>query len=186
MQDAPLSTVDYTFFYKNVVRFILCQKALGIKNSYNIPYISKLVCYFSVAKIDDWTSAEYYNYVYLFKFFFGKRAFFTKFRTYFDCGVYSYSFNIMIIINKLQYDSIYYLLNDVMCGADDSYISKQIFNKNLNIFYIAYHDINKFSEKKDNLGLFKVKRKLNIKLFCEGLDLTSAKLLLRNLKIDLF
>ena len=53
----------------------------------------------------------------------------------------------------------------------------------LQIYYLVFKDLNVFSEKKTNLGLFVLKSKLNFKMFCTGQDILSNTLLLRNMKI---
>ena len=46
-------------------------------------------------------------------------------------------------------------------------------------------DMNLFSEKKTNLGLFFLLTPLNLHIFCQGCDTVSLPLLLLNLKLRL-
>lgn len=75
--------VDYNFFNKYTVRHILMNKLGNISNTHSIPRISKLLFTFSLDRIDDIDSARVYNYIYLFKFFFGKIAYSTKLKSYY-------------------------------------------------------------------------------------------------------
>lgn len=54
----------------------------------------------------------------------------------------------------------------------------------LNFFYLVIKDLNVFSEKKTNLGLFYLKNNLDIKLFFHGINGDSCKVLLKNIKLN--
>ena len=178
---------DYNFFYKYVVRSILFNKLNNITNSYSIPYINKLVLFFSISKIEDIDHVRGYNYAYLFKFFFGKRVFLTRKRSFFNLGKWTYSFNVSIILRNFSiYEQIFYLVNDLLPRIDRSYLNFGIFSKDSKIFYLVIKDLNVFSEKKTNLGLFFLENNLNFHIFCCGVDLHGTTLLLRNLKINFF
>jgi hypothetical protein len=58
------------------------------------------------------------------------------------------------------------MINDILFFLEPIYIHAGIFSKNMNIFYISISDLNIFSEKKTNLGLFYLKQTLNLHLFC--------------------
>lgn len=67
--------VDYYFFYKYTIRFILMQKLNCIKNTYNIPNLKKLLFYFSINKLEDIDEVQgYIIYIYL-SFFLVERLF---------------------------------------------------------------------------------------------------------------
>jgi hypothetical protein len=78
--------LDYHFTYKNTLRFLLLHKLGSSNNTYNLPSINKLIFFFSLRKLEDLDSSEVYNYLYLFKYFFGKNAFLTKNKSYFVLG----------------------------------------------------------------------------------------------------
>jgi hypothetical protein len=65
---------------------LLLHKLGYKKNIYTIPSINKLVFFFSLKKLEDLDSPEIYNYLYLFKYFFGRSAFLTKNKSYFVLG----------------------------------------------------------------------------------------------------
>jgi len=78
--------IDYSFFYKFTVRSIIAYKFFTIGNTYNIPFISKLLLFFSLANIEDIHIVSAYNYAYLFRFFFGRKACFSRFKSFFSLG----------------------------------------------------------------------------------------------------
>lgn len=77
-------------------------------------------------------------------------------------------------------------MNDLIFKMERSYISFGILSSEPKIFYIIIKDLNIFSEKKTNLGLFSLKNNLDLKLFCTGYDLIASKILLRNMKLNMF
>jgi hypothetical protein len=79
--------MDLYFVYKYNLRNILINKIGYYNNSYQIPNINKLILFFSLKKLDDLDDVQIYNYFYLFKFFFGKKAYFTKIKKFFYLGV---------------------------------------------------------------------------------------------------
>lgn len=78
--------IDFFHFYKYSIRTLLIHKLSFIKNTYNIPRIVSLSLFFSLRKLEDIDTVEVYNYLYLFKFFFGRCAFLTRCKSYFNIG----------------------------------------------------------------------------------------------------
>jgi hypothetical protein len=78
--------IDLFFTYKYTIRFLLSHKLINNYNIHTIPNISKLVLYFSLNKLEDIDSIEIYNYLYLFKQFFGRKAFLSKTKSQFNLG----------------------------------------------------------------------------------------------------
>jgi hypothetical protein len=78
--------LDYYFNYKNTYRFLLISKLGNIKNTYNIPKIKKVTFFFYFNKIEDLDDLQLYNSFYFFKFFLGKKAFFTKTYSIYSLG----------------------------------------------------------------------------------------------------
>lgn len=63
--------VDYYFHFKNSIRFILLHKLGNITNTYDIPYIRKLLFFFSINQLEDIDDVQgYITYIYL-SFFLG-------------------------------------------------------------------------------------------------------------------
>lgn len=71
------------------------------------------------------------------------------------------------------------------CLSERMYLKCGWHSKKLQIFYLLLGDLNLFSEKKTNLGLFYLLTPLNLQIFSQGCDPVSLPLLLKNLKIDL-
>lgn len=82
-----MEMVDYKFYYLYSIRTIMINKYFKINNVLSIPKITKLLFFFQLSKIEDLDDAQLYNYVYLFKYFFGRRAFFTKIKSFFNVGM---------------------------------------------------------------------------------------------------
>lgn len=175
-------SIDYNFFYKQVARGILINK-LNVDNIYNVPSINKINFFFILSKIEDLDDVQIYNYLYLFKYFFGKSAFLTKIKSFFNLGKWSYSLKVILNIKSNDiYKIFFFFLNDIYYIAEKSYKYKGIFSNKLNIFYIIIKDLHIFSEKKTNLGLFFLKQSLNMHIFCKGCD--DMHLFLKNLKLN--
>lgn len=77
--------LDYNFHNKHIVRHIMMNK-INIINTHAIPNISKLIFTFNLNRLDDIDDVQVYNYIYLFKFFFGKIAYLTRLRSYYSLG----------------------------------------------------------------------------------------------------
>jgi hypothetical protein len=181
--------LDYYFTYKNSLRFLIFLK-LGLLNNintYNVPFLNKLTFFFSLSKSVDKDNISIYNYFYLFKFFFGKNAFLSKYKSYYNLGMWYYSFKVYIIIIKKEvYSYLFYYLNDFLSMIDKIYFKYGIFSNKLNILYIVLKDLTIFSEKKTNMGLFNLENSLNLHLYFSGGDINSSKLIMKNCKINFF
>jgi len=179
--------VDSFFFQKYTNRLILMHKLGSVLNHHSIPQLIKIVCFFIFSKIEDIHRVELYNCLYLFKFFFGRRAFLTKYKSFFSLGNWTYSIMVSFVVREKElYSFLYFFLNDFLSSIERSFLSAGLVSADKKIFYIVLRDMNVFSERKTNLGLFFLKSPLNVNLFCTGLDLLSAQILLKNLKFNLF
>lgn len=78
---------------------------------------------------------------------------------------------------------LFFFFNNIYKLIDNSFIKKGFLSKKLNIFYFIIKDMNIFSEIKTNLGLFNLKKFLNINIYYLGLDFNSSKIHLNNIKI---
>lgn len=178
--------VDYYFFYKYTLRNILMNK-YKFNNTYSIPFLKELTMFIPLRKMEGNTfmeTREAYNYFYLFKFFFGYYSFINSFKSSFNVGLWTYSYNIQLSVKKKNiFNVLFYLLNDVLYLVDKSFLSSGIFSKDLNILYVNLRDLNLFSEKKTNLGLFNLNSELNILFKLGGGDHKTSKVLLKNFKL---
>jgi hypothetical protein len=117
---------DYYFSYKNSIKLLMLLKlnARNYKSVLNIPKLSKLNYHFLISRSTDKDTVSIYNYFYLFKFFFGKNAFLSKYRSYYNLGLWYYSFKVSIVINNKQiYKYLSYYINDYL-----SMLIKYIYN----------------------------------------------------------
>lgn len=86
--------------------------------------------------------------------------------------------------DKWVYSCLYFLFNDIFSTIDKGSLQKGIYSYNLPVYYLVLHDLNVFSEKKTNLGLFYLRQKLTLHFFC-GKDINSMRFFFLNLKYDL-
>ena len=154
-----------------------------IKSIYRIPNIKKLNFYFFFNKLENLNESEVYNCFFLFKFFFGRKVFFTKTYSFYSLGKYYFNFNIQLIITKLFdiYHLLFYLKNNILTLLDKSILTKKFINNNL--FFINIKNIKVFSEIKTNLGLFSLNNSININIYLLGCDLNYNNIFIKLLKI---
>ena len=99
-------------------------------------------------------------------------------------GTWYYNFKVSISINKKEvYSILFYYINDFLNSIDKIYFKYGIYSKKSNILYIVLKDLTVFIEKKTNMGLFNLEDSLNLHLYFSGGDITSSKIILKNLKI---
>lgn len=78
---------DYFSIYKSIIRNIIIRKHNIIFNSNQIPCIIRLVYSFRLHKLENLDDVQIYNYLYFFKFFFGRRGSLTKYKAFFNLGL---------------------------------------------------------------------------------------------------
>ncbi len=66
-----------------------------------IPSILKLKFFFNLVKLEDTDDVQIYNYLYLFKYFFGKRAYLSRIKSFFNIGKWTYSLKVQLMIYNL-------------------------------------------------------------------------------------
>lgn len=178
-----MTRTDILFNYNNTTRFVLLHK-LSVLNSFLVPSLHKLVCYFSVKNIEDLNDVKIYNYFFFLKFFFGTRAFFTGYRMDQGFGRTAYDFNIQIVIRKTDLSFPFsFILNDVMPIIDNDYLYYNLKKIDYFICNVTIKDMNIFSEKKTNLGLFNLKDNFNLKFYISAKSMVHAKLYFNNSKL---
>lgn len=155
---AMYALVDGSFNYTYLVRFLLIHKTDVFFSTFEVPLLRRLLFFFSVIDLSDLDDARVFNYYYLFRFFFGSKAFFTGFKTRFSLGRTFYSFNVVSFFSqRFSFFPMNFLINDVL----------PIINKNNYGYYVdgfsftmSFFDMNLFLEKKNNLALFNLKNPL--------------------------
>lgn len=174
---------DILFNYNSITRFVLLHK-LSVENTFFIPSLHKLVCYFSIKNLEDLNDVKIYNYFFFFKFFFGSRAFLTGYRTDQGFGHTAYNFNVQIILRKLDLSFPFsFIVNDIMPIIDNDYLYCNLKKLDYFICNITIKDMNIFSEKKTNLGLFNLKDHFNLKFYVSAKNMEHAKLYFKNSKL---
>jgi hypothetical protein len=176
---------DFYFTYKNVLRFYLLQKCDFFLNSFELPFLTSLLLYFSVSELEDLDDGRAFNYFFLFRFFFGKKAFLTKFDSSFRLNRTFYSFTIYIFFQKRNcFFPLFFLVNDLLAFSSDKYI--KIFfmpHRSGCSFFLRFFDMNLFLEKKTNSGLYYLYDNLNFKFFFKLSGWLPCDFLLSTLKV---
>src|SRR5690242_7211249 len=107
--------LDFFFYYKNIMRFILFLKKSKIKyNFIDILEIKKSIVYFDLKNITDLNNLSISNYYYFFKYFFGKVPFFYNYKYVFKLNINYFNFTILYNFKKKEiYYILFFLINDI-------------------------------------------------------------------------
>lgn len=175
---------DLFFTYKHVLRNCLLNKIGILFNSFKVPFLEKICCFFFVYKTNFINDNRYFNCAYLFRFFFGKTAFFSKIISFYGFSQSFYSFYIQIFFyERGLFSSIYFLINEVYPCLASSSLKKSFISGYCFLFLVLVLDVNIFLEKKTNPGLFDLKDFLGYKFYVRSDTLEEARFLLSLLKI---
>jgi len=180
-----LYSVDYFLNTKSISSFLLMHKFHCFKDSVSTK-IERINLYFFLKDIITLEDARIYNYFYFFKFFLGITAFFSGYKSFFDRGKTTFDIKIQALATKSNiYKVLLFFSNDVLSLLDTSYLSFSITQKNKHFFVANYvlKDMNLFTEKKTNVGLFNLQDVLVMKINIIAISITSIKCLLQSFKI---
>lgn len=67
--------IDFYFFYKYSIRFVLLNKLGLVVNTFQMPNFSKLICFFSLIKLEDFDDVQVYIICIYLSFFLVVRLF---------------------------------------------------------------------------------------------------------------
>lgn len=113
---------DLFFFYRNVCRFLLIQQWAFIYNTNQLPILKRLKLTFKIFNLTDLDDVRAYNYAYLFRFFFGKKATFSKYVLRFHLGVNYFTFSVNCFFNKQEaYFPLSVFVNDILFFSSDQF-----------------------------------------------------------------
>lgn len=155
----------------------------NIFSRHNISQIIQILYFFILVHIEDLDDVQIYNYLYLFKYFFGKIAILTKIKTFFNLGKWTYSLRVYLNFSYKQilYNQFLFFINDLYLNSDKNFYS--IYSLQRQIYYFVLTDLAIFTNKKTNLGLFYLKQKLNVHIICTGCTRLSLASFFKNLKL---
>jgi hypothetical protein len=107
--------LDFFFYYKNIIRFILFLKKSKIKFDFtDILEIKKSIIYFNIKNIIDLNNLSISNYYFFFKYFFGKVPFFSNYKYTFKLNVNYFNFIILYNFKKKEiYYILFFFINDI-------------------------------------------------------------------------
>lgn len=114
---------DFLFAYKSNFRFILQQKWVFLFNTNQLPFIKYLIFIFKIYSLIDIDEPRSFNYAYLFRFFFGRKAYFSKVISNFHLGITYYNFSVFCFFNKNQcFFPLGIFINDMLSKTIDQFI----------------------------------------------------------------
>jgi hypothetical protein len=107
--------LDFFFYYRYIVRFILFLKKSKVKASFSdILEIKKSIVYFNLQNIIDLNNLSVSNYFFFFKYFFGKIPFFSSYKYTFKLNISYYNFIILYNFEKKEiFHILYFFINDI-------------------------------------------------------------------------
>jgi len=176
---------DYNSFYKYTIRNIIIHKYGQFTNSYQIPSINKIIYTFRLYKLEDLDDIQIYNYLYYFKFFFGGQGYLTKYKSFFNLGIWTYTLRVcMYIVHPMiVYENTHLVFDEYLINIDRNAIVSGFYTKSAKIYYIILKDLNSFPERKTNIGLFNLSTNLLITLYLSNSSAVINKLLPKNAKL---
>jgi len=156
--------LDYFFYYKNIGRFILYLKCCSEFFYFtNILQFSKLAIFFDINNINDLSGVSILSHIFFLKYYFGVLPFFTNYSYKFKLNAHYYKFFIQCnFFKKKIYYPLYFFFNDVYCMVNKTNLS---LSKAQGSWNFCVSDMNFFIEKKNTLGFFYLKYKLNFNFF---------------------
>lgn len=177
--------IDYFSAYKYTVRNVILRKQSNIFNSNQIPCITRVVYSFRLHKLEDLDDVQIYNYLYFFKFFFGKRGSLTKYKSFFNLGLWTYTFRVCMYVygSKHVYYNLYTLFFDYLVCIDKNLLNLGFFTGIAKIYYIIIKELTYFSEQKTNIGLFNLNNSLLVSCHLSSKNQNINKLLPKNMKL---
>jgi hypothetical protein len=114
---------DLFFSYKNVFRFILIQQWVFLFNTNQLPFFIKLIFIFKIYRIIDIDEPRSFNYAYLFRFFFGRKTYFSQIFSRFHLGITYHYFTVFCFFNKNQcFFPLAVFVNDIIYKTTDQFI----------------------------------------------------------------
>ena len=175
---------DLFFSYKSVIRYLLINKYGFFINTNQLPFLKKIVIFFNIYNLIDLEDSRSFNYAYFFRFFFGKRSFFTKSINIFHLGVNFFSFSVQCFFYKsFSFFPLHFFLNDVLAVTDKQFFKFNFYLGSISFFLFSFYDMSIFIEKKTNIGFYNLKDPIYYKLFFTGTDVIASFLLVKCLKI---
>lgn len=159
-----LADVDYFFIYKHLVRFLLVHKTNVLVNSFQLPCLESLVIFIRLQNVIYMEDSYFFNYIYLFRFFYGNRSFFSRYKAFFSLGYTYHSFTIQSFFSgRFAFFPLFFIINDVLSITSSH--NYHYFFYSPGVFFLQFFDMNLFLEKKTNVGLFNLRGFVNYKMF---------------------
>jgi hypothetical protein len=92
--------LDMLLHSKNVARNPMFNKFSNIANTYELPYIDRIITFLMINELRDLDDISIYNCFFLTRFFLGKRAYFNKYHEKFSHNIYYFRFVVKLVLEK--------------------------------------------------------------------------------------
>jgi large subunit ribosomal protein L14 len=123
-----LRQLDFFFFFKNILRFLLINKYGLFLNVNSFPLIKKLIVFFSIFNIIDFDDVRAFNYSYFIGFFFGRFSFFSKASFIFHLNVTYFSYRVFcLFFSQDVFFPLAFFINDVLVLSYRDFIISKFF-----------------------------------------------------------
>ena len=146
---------DSFFFYHFIMRKIWFLKFPAIFNIFFLPFMTWFSIFFPIRKLELLEHPKIFNYVYFFRFFLGRYAFITSYNSFFHLGLHWYSFDSGISFSHINtiYIPLFFIIYEVQPFLNLQLTTSFAFSSAKH-FTLKLLDLNIFTEKKTNAGLF--------------------------------
>lgn len=172
------------FNYNTTLRYALNLKLAYVNSYFKIPKIKKTSYYYYFKNVDNIYNPSSFNYPYMFIFFFGRRAHYMGFHEEKATGGKALNFSVQLTFNRLNmYEVLSFFIVDVKSRIDIDLLKFGAFRSHFLTFYYIVKDLNLFSDRKTNVGLFYLDSYLFLKIRMLPFSMLKGRMLLNLFKL---
>lgn len=172
------------FNYNTTLRYALNLKLASVNSYFRIPKIKKISYYIYFKNVDNIYNPSSFNYPFMFIFFLGRRANYLGFYEETATGGKALNFSVQLTFNRLNmYEALSFFIVDVKSRIDIDLLEFGTFCSNFLTFYYIVKDLNLFSDRKTNVGLFYLNSYLFLKIRVLPLSILKGRMLLNLFKL---
>lgn len=103
-------------------------KFVWLKSSYVLYPLKGVILHFVLRNLTSLDEVRIYNYFYLFRFFFGRKAFISRYSSFFSLGKTYFNFNVQVnCFRRFIYPAIHFFVNDIQSLASLSLVQDAYF-----------------------------------------------------------
>ena len=180
--------VDVALHYSYIYRNIVFLKTNMFWNTYNFPLIKYLVVICNIMQVRDIDNMRYVGFVFMYRFFFGSRAFLYLSKKIFSLNKWYHTLQIQVYLRRARLlSSVSLMITDIfpfLVTGVDYYGTENLRTWNADDMMTWHiHDVTLFAEKKGGVGLFYLKDPIQLKLNIPGYTWREKKIILNCFKL---